>query len=225
MNVMVLSTKGILDAIANQMTLEGDTVQIVRDASGDLSSVELILTDKRLPKDIGIPVIGGDEDIPIELVKAMGYKVESVRSDFVVFKWFDSLGGWGTQTILGFPLNGHMDQGLGLDTPSGIGLRYVSGTIMEELFSNTNLITTLKELGHNGFVSFGCSFTKRSFIVNTLSTNPPPYGIFAVMEGCGIKISEFFSDPLGYKLMESWSVGLLLSRCPWPVSRQYEARL
>lgn len=149
-------------------------------------------------------------------VKELGYVLSSHSADCYITRWFDhSRNRWHKQTFLGIPITGLMERGLSVQIPSGCGGRYLPTTQgLESLFGRQELLALLGELRYSGPVSLLVS--SADGLVSQIETRLPSWGVYNVLEGVPGTIGEFFSDPLGTVLQESWTLGVLVSRWPFP---------
>ncbi len=213
MKILVINTRGLIKAIGDQMSLEGDEVTISPMVPDQVTGFDLILTDKRIPSQ-DVPVIGGDEDLPFAVIKALGYFPVQGPTDFILTRWFDHANGWNDQVLVGFPLMGLMNEDLGPRVPTGIALRYSNSSQIRIPFDVPNLKNALEKMLHVGFVTIKYTLTPDSYNITGISTYAPYYSLFAILEGCPDKLSDFFINPTSLK--ESWIVSLLLTRTPFP---------
>jgi len=193
------------------LELEGETLVGLREKP------ELLITDTEAPESYKGPVVGRDWSIPSLVLEAMDIVVDpSLRVNLVVGKWLDQE--WRHQTILGIPVYGMMNENLGAQACAGLGTRFVRSTQFDDLFNNEELLSTLKAMQYNGFVSFSLSLsldTNSLFKIVSVQTGFPFHGLFNALEGISGRTVEYFT---GEKttLKESWVMGLLLSRWPYP---------
>lgn len=190
----------VMNALAYQLIEEGE--ELVGEGE------ELLLTDT-LTKGLGI-VVGGDCTFPRVVVEAMGYELSLAPRQVSVLRWFDRE--WRPQVILGFPLLTHMSHDLGAPAECGIACRYIHSGPLVELFDNSMLATTLREMKYIGLVTIS---TTLEGDVTQVQTGAPCFAIFNLLEGIRGRTVEFFTGETP-ALMESWTVGLVLSRFPWP---------
>lgn len=218
MRITVVNAKGTFGALTRQMTLEGDFVTEVSKPS-DAVECDLVITDTTMI-DSPAPVVGGDREIPAAMASAFGYDASSARRpEFFLSKWFDRIAGWGDQTLIGIPLYGLMNNNLSVQVPVGSALRYINKSPLSDMFSNVRLEKLLHDASFTGFVSIWLILGDSPLVTN-ISTFLPFYSLFAVIEGCTSKISDFLSGTS--RLRESWTVSLLVSRWPFPAEGPVE---
>lgn len=188
-------------ALAHQLTLEGEEI---------VSSDEELLLTNVLAHDKSKPVIGGDYVFPKVVSDTMGFAIVEHACEAVVIKWFDHH--WHDQTMLGFPLLNLMNSDLGAPAEVGIACRYIHSGPLVDLFNNDSLAETLRELHYIGLVSISIDLDGSPVC---LRTGAPCWAMFNLLEGIRGRTVEFLTGEVP-GLMESWTVGLLLSRFPWP---------
>lgn len=189
-----------MGALTHQLVEEGE--ELVNEGE------ELLLTDT-LTKGLST-VVGGDCTFPRVVVEAMGFEPSLAPRQVCVMRWFDQ--GWRPQVILGFPLLTHMPHDLGAPCECGIACRYIHGGPLVELFDSPMLASTLREMKYIGLVTISTTIEGD---VTQVQTGAPCYALFNVLEGIRGRTVEFFTGETP-ALMESWTVGLVLSRFPWP---------
>ena len=84
------------------------------------------------------------------------------------------------------------------------------------MFDVPELREALNGLGHSGFVTIILDATG----VRRVVTGIPGYGLYNVLEGAQCKISDVLSRPVW--LLESWTIGILVSKAPWPHQEKIE---
>lgn len=181
-------------------------------------SPEMIITDTLLEPIKGVAIVGGDYTFPLVVAESLGIPMaQSLPVDFVVSRYYDH--GWRDQTLVGVPLLTTMNCGLGSEAPNGVGFaaRYIHDGPLLELFDNSKLDAVLSKMPYSGFVSFcgSLSLGNGLFSVTKLSCGIPFYGLYSALEGASTRISDFFSGE-SPRLLESWTVGLIVTRSPWP---------
>ena len=181
---------------------EGDTITDVEP--------ELIITDHVVDTK-GVPFVRVGGRMNQTTIQALGY--EKGTEVATVSCWYDRFSLWGKQLILSIPVWGMMNQDLGKRVCTGVGMRYVDESPLKELFLHELLNELLKTQKHTGFVSIGIDVKGNPLSV---SYGIPHNGNLVVLEGCKQRLSEFFSNPS--RLMESWAIGILVSRYPYPMS-------
>lgn len=120
----------------------------------------------------------------------------------------------GDQTIVGLPIVGMMDGGLGAREIVGWGTRFVTFDERIKLFRKAcvqELVRSLKAPG--GFL--GIWFDKDSKVIK-ISTFLPPLAFYPLMENVKSKISDFYE----HRLRPSWSVGYMLTASPFPGKKE-----
>lgn len=189
-------------------TLEGDTITPV------IADAEMVLNDQRLDtSQLSTYLVGGEFQLVSSAVEALGYKPTSRKSyDFVLTKWFDSHD-FLEQLIVGIPLKTLMNDDLGYIVESGYACRYCNDSSLQSVFDNAELVSLLRALKYNGFVSFLLTF---DLCVVSIESGVPCNGLYNILEGCPGKLSDFFAFPRENPLMQSWSVNLMLSCYPYP---------
>jgi hypothetical protein len=191
--------------IKRRLELEGN--QVV-----DLSIAEFAVTSK--PNGLRLPSMMSGERFNTVAMTELGYKVSDYPADAYVSRWFDCRGGFGEKVFLGIPIVGLMDGGKGAGLQVGTVGNYVISAKIEAIFSRPELTALLKELRHSGFVSFWVS--SEDGLVTEMETGVPAWGMYNIFEGLTGTLAEFFLDPIGTKLLKSWTVSLVVSRFPYP---------
>jgi len=183
-------------------------MQIEREGDELVSEgAELTITDKAGAVEGPTVTVGG------EMSSSMLNMLDIVSATPVacVSKWYDPFAGWMDQLVVSIPVMGMMNDDLGADVLSGMALRYIDQSPLGELFDNELLEMTLKQSKHTGFVSIGIT---PEGLACSVCFGIPWGGNLVVLEGCGQRLAEFFSCP--ERLMESWAVGLYVTRHPYP---------
>ena len=218
MNVMVIDRTGTLPELASAIEKEGDSVTRAQYLDPKTTKgMQLILTDTQL-RNPPLPTITFRESLPLQALAAMGYDTGEPEDDtsklFTVTKWYNSSGEWNDQTIIGTPLLGLMNNNLSKNIVTGYALHLSNSSPLQDLFLNTKLREVLSTWHHTGFVTFILALLDTKYIILELVTGLPFHGILPLLEGRKEKISSFFLDE--QSLMESWCVGIKLTRFPWP---------
>jgi len=195
-----------MSAVRYQLEEEGEEIV----TTGE----ELLLTDI-LTKTKGM-VIGGNYIFPDLVVKAMGFEVVKENTEIVVMRWFDRQ--WHPQVLIGFPLLKSANGDLGAPCEAGIACRYIHASPLVELFNSSALVDTLLGLRYVGLVSICTTLNGE---VTQVRTGAPCYGMYNVLEGVKGRTVEFFTGE-SPALMESWTVGIVISRFPWPFLTRLE---
>jgi len=195
-------------SLCQQMYQEGDLIVD--------KNPELVVTDRDYRGDVPFVRIGGV--LSRAICRTLDFETEK-KPVCYISKWFDRFNGWSDQLIILIPIFGVMNEGLGAGVCTGAALRYINHSILQERFSNEVLTGILQKQRHTGFVSIGLSEEGESVDV---SYGIPFYGNLIVLEGCKQRLSEFFTNQV--PLMESWAVGLLVTRFPFP-AKQSEERI
>jgi hypothetical protein len=181
-----LSLKGL----ARQIEHEGDRV------TGDLDSSQLtIKAAQLLPR----------QQLPRQHGGQLNRQLDGTKATHFVTRYWDGRR-FLTQCFLGIPLLGHMNHGLGCDVAVGLVGRYIN--IEHKLSVGFN---------EDDYDKFPPGFISQIYADNDLlgvQTSVPFYGLYAILEGRRGKISELFSKH--QETLESWVVGLLVTRSPWP---------
>lgn len=155
--------------------------------------------------------------IPHEWLKQDFEKWQNCRTDFYLTRIFDGEV-FGQQWLCGVPLRGLMNSSLGADVETGSVVSFVHpSSELQFAAASGALQPLLKEISYKGFVSW--QFDDQARLVN-ISFGVPSYGMYAMLEGLSQTITSFFMNPL--LLKESWSCSVLLTRAPWPYSKQAE---
>jgi hypothetical protein len=109
-----------------------------------------------------------------------------------------------------------MNNELGSPAEAGMACRYIHESPLCDVFGNETLQAALREMQYVGLVSVSMVLDGR---VTGIQTGAPCWGLYNLLEGIRGRTVEFLTgETTG--LMESWTVGLLMSRFPWP----FEAR-
>lgn len=183
--------------LKHRLELEGDEVVKAEE--------DIILSDV-----FSSSTIGGSFVFPDVLLETCGFEMSKESVDLVIFRWFSK--DWFPQTIVSLPLIGLMNENLGPLVQVGSVASFSHNEKLSELFENTILTSTLKEMGLVGFVSISLdSFGK----VVSLQAGTPHEEFLSVLEGTKGRIVDFLTgkEPV---FLESWTASLALSRSPWP---------
>jgi hypothetical protein len=154
--------------------------------------------------------------------------VSPFKGDFFITKWWDRQAkSWTSQVLVGLPLVGLMENGLGRQISVGCCASYLDEKSLEckavQVSLRPELVVLLQEMNHNGPVSFWFSAVDGGLA--SLETGIPSWGLYNLLEGVPGKLSEFFSRPNEMRLRESWTSSLVLSRYPWPCKTHTEENL
>ena len=185
--------------IGKHMEREGDIVST--------EDADFLLTDQIVSSTIPKVVIGGE--MSTSMLEMLD--IEKKRGVAFVSKWFDRFDGWSDQMVVSIPIYGLMNEGMGADVLSGVALRFIDTSPLQVLFGNELLSETLKQQKHSGFVSIEILDDGTSC---GISYGIPNGGNSVILEGCKQRLAEFFTCP--ERLMESWAVGLYITRYPFP---------
>ncbi len=203
-------------ALKYRVQAEGDKIV------GSAESSDIIVSGVLKEHDFDQLIIGGDSVFPQPVTESFGIDCEPELSvNSLVAKWWNCVGGWADQTLVGFPIFGMMNQNLGAQENVGFASRYVSESCADVYFENPGLQDTLKQIKYSGFVSTLLWCEEDVHIVK-IATGIPFLGSFNFVEGVPGKITDFFTDPFGNRLLESWVVSLLLTRFPYPLDKRSE---
>jgi hypothetical protein len=206
MNISFSSTAGVLQGIRVRMVKEGARLT-------DPSQAELWVTDTQ-PTDAHCPILSLGNSIPRVLLEGFGYTVQEGTPQYWLSRWWDTR--WGDQILVGMPISGLMNRGLGPSVEIGWASRYIDQTDMAVWFENSGLEAALREMRHRGFVSLG--FWEQNLVA--CRTGMPGIGWYAVLEGAPGQILDWMLE--GGPLLESWVVGTLVTRFPFPVKGNAE---
>ena len=199
MRVSIKCNDAFNKVIGKHVEKEGD---VITDDKPDF-----ILTDESLNTDVPVVRIGGR--MPTSMLDLID--IEKGERFACVSKWFDRFEGWGEQLIISIPVYGMMENNRGANVLSGMALRYIDNSPLSKLFDNILLSDTLKQQRHTGFVSIGIT---ENGVACDVEYGIPWGGNLVVLEGCQQRLAEFFTCP--ERLMESWSVGIYVTRYPFP---------
>ena len=164
------------------------------------------------------PALMGGEQLPRSVLDVLGFKVEESDNDFFLTRWFGTGFGWGVNLFVGIPLRGLMNGGLSAPVDVGTAGCYVGNSCFRELFEETGLADFLKEVNHSGFVSI--RMNSDTMQVVGVETGVPGWGLYNILEGLPGTIGDFLAEPQACCFSESWTVGLLLSRFPYPLEKE-----
>ena len=190
--------------LCQQMYQEGDLIVD--------EGAELVVTDREPPLD-GVPFVRIGGRMPRAVLETLDYDPD-VKPICYLSKWFDRFNLWSDQLIVSVPLMGLMDEGKGAVVCTGTALRYIDESPLKDRFDDELLTEILKQQGHTGFVSLGIDSEGAP---HSVEFGIPCYGNLVVLEGCRQRLSEFFTNPS--RLLESWAVGLLITRYPFPLKQ------
>lgn len=218
MNITVVSVNGWLDAVAFQMSKEGDFVEVLREVPTKVES-ELVLTD--VPMTASVPVVGGDRVFPSTIADVLLNGIsKGSKTDFFVTKWYDRISGWNSKTIIGIPLVGLMNENMSASVPTGVAMRYVTNSPVEKWHHLDKVTDAISKLAFTGFVTICFTITSDDVRPVSIQTGIPFNGLYPIFEGAPGRISDVLIDPS--LLRESWVVGLNLTRYPWPLVESSE---
>lgn len=186
-----LNMSGPLSPLYRRFNLEGDTVTVHKEEA------DLCLDDP-----FTLPQISDD-------MSQQSVETKQVMS-FFISRYFNRTE-WDTQTLVGVPVCGLMNNDLGPQVVTGCGLRYLKQVNDRVLGHFDGYTLALQELGFSGFVSL--LFDQLGNIISA-QTSIPFYGLFGVLEGVRGKLGEWFEQP--NRLYESWVVSLLVTQNPFP---------
>ena len=191
--------------IGKHMEREGDVVSN--------EDADFLLTDQIITSTIPKIVIGG------EMSTSLLEMLDITKKEGIAFvsKWFDRFNGWSEQMIVSIPIYGMMNEGMGAPVLTGVALRFIDNSPLQELFLNDLLEETLRQQKHTGFISI--NITEMGHPCG-ISYGIPNGGNLVILEGCKQRLAEFFTCP--ERLMESWAVGLFMTRYPYPFTHQTE---
>ncbi len=181
--------------------------------------------DEVVPRTAGPDVLLGwpsEYVFPRAIVESMGFEPSEGPPDFYAFRWSDS-GEWRDQVLVGFPLRTLMDGDLGPPVEAGMACRFVPReSPAGEAFERRELADALQYLDYRGFVTIGLSIEDLELRLKEVRIGWVPYwGFLNALEGVPGRILEWVANP-DVRLMESWTVSLLLSRWPYPAKQKSE---
>jgi hypothetical protein len=202
MNIKVVSPSGELTALCYHLENEGDNVTTTDEGLGaELSEVVGDRKGNHIKSYHGI-------DIPMVVLPYRRSHRTDGPSWGLSRRMFN--GQWDPQVVWSTQVVGLLDDNGGPQVAVGCGTRFVDDSKLRTLFEIDELSGAIEGLGHSGFVSLIFDPTG----VRRVVTGIPGYGFYNVLEGARCKISDVLTRPVW--LLESWTVGLLVSKFPWP---------
>lgn len=150
-----------------------------------------------------------DGAFPGAMLEAMGISLNSGPEKYRLLKFFHE--DFSPQTIVALPIVGFMGEGLGLELIAGTACRFVSSE--PDVFMNEVLIDTLKEMNYTGFVYAAYGEELCSFGLGA------EYAFYNILESIEGKLTDFLT--LKDRLLESWTMSVLLSRYPYPFQEKH----
>lgn len=200
MKVAIVSEGGLL-GLRRAMEKEGDELTSPENA-------ELVLSDKDTSIEQG-KIVKFYPRFPTLTLEALGFEVREDVVRYTLSRWWDG-NTYGIQTLLSIPLIGAMNENLGCRKVVGQVCKFVDGSRMGAWFGKENFFALLKEMKIVGFVTF--EFSREGLVGARIGL--PELSLYPLLEGWKGKISDLFLH--GGEFLESWMVGLLVTRYPWP---------
>ena len=164
----------------------------------------------------GDSIVEKDEDLFLDeniegsittvAAEALGFSFGIGDEAYMVTKRYNS--GWDNQTYISYALRTLMNNDLGFPLEVGRAGRYIQDKICCDHFEKLNSL--LDEMNYFGFISL--KFNADNNLIDVLFG--AGLALYGMLEGVSGKISSFFKD--SGKILESWSVALVLSRYPYP---------
>jgi hypothetical protein len=124
--------------------------------------------------------------------------------------------GWVDQTMIGLPVLGTMQYNLGPRVCVGSASRFIPYDA--PVFNNDKLVELLRNWGHIGPVSI---IYNKDDKIKWVQTGVPFYGWYELLTAVRGRLADWFNKP-EQRLYEYWTVAILLSRFPFPVTGQPE---
>lgn len=181
------------------------------DFTEDVSQADLILCEEFDNTEKQKPFYGGGLQVPHVVGEMMRMQGGDGKLFFVT-KWFDKEKGFEEQTFLGMPVFGVLNEDFAPALWSATAGRFVRGDVYAEYFSYVE--SFFRDLGYRGPVNI--FFRDDWSPSHVLGGNP--YGVVELLAGLTRqRLASFLVDPFVRKF-ESWTVGLVVTRSPYPKS-------
>lgn len=197
--------------LRHRVVYQGETVT-------DVSNAEIVIAgaDKEIEGVGAVPIVLRPITIPSPLLEIMGYTVGQDEECFLV-RWFDAEEGWADQVIVGFKAKGLMNEDLGARYASACGLRFTDDRSHAERFEHPLVEESLRNSHVKGFVRMGLDAFGS---VTSLGTKIKPLLLATILEKVPNGVADHLANGRVSKLHESWAVGLVVSRFPFPFKEQ-----
>ncbi len=160
------------------------------------------------------------EQLPITALAGLGFE-RSKKSDYRLVKFYDYRDGWSNQTLFSSPLVGLLNGGLGRRVEVGSVGNYVPLDIGDRLFDHERLSLLLKEMQYSGLVGLlrESSETRKEWVAG-VELGDLGSDLYSLLQGMELGQLEWFRSPSTVWIKESWTVNLVVSRSPFPLSFQ-----